>query len=174
MWQNLRQNLEYLVPNKSIIGSLTLTRNDQKSYHSFDAILPFLIAYLRVRLIYFAARQMLTNDVISLCMFIGQIWSHGSFADLHCKWNLVSQRLVKDLAHKWSCGVVVITSSLHAEGPQFDPGRDTSFLHHIQSYDSIYNRIISQSWNIHHSWTLMLDSTRKFIKRMEMKSILEC
>ena len=24
----------------------------------------------------------------------------------------------------WSCGVVVITSALHAEGPQFDPGRD--------------------------------------------------
>ena len=47
--------------------------------------------------------------------------------------------------HNWSCGVVVITSSLHAEGPQFDPGRDTSFLHNIQSYDSIYNRITSQS-----------------------------
>ena len=28
---------------------------------------------------------------------------------------------------KWSCGVVVITSALHAEGPQFDPGRDHSF-----------------------------------------------
>ena len=24
----------------------------------------------------------------------------------------------------WSCGVVVITSALHAEGPRFDPGRD--------------------------------------------------
>ena len=24
----------------------------------------------------------------------------------------------------WSCGVVVITSALHAEGRQFDPGRD--------------------------------------------------
>ena len=24
----------------------------------------------------------------------------------------------------WSCGVVVITSALYAEGPQFDPGRD--------------------------------------------------
>ena len=30
--------------------------------------------------------------------------------------------------HNWSCGVVVITSALHAEGPQFDPGRDHSFF----------------------------------------------
>ena len=28
----------------------------------------------------------------------------------------------------WSCGVVVITSALHAEGPQFDPGRDHRLL----------------------------------------------
>ena len=28
----------------------------------------------------------------------------------------------------WSCGVVVITSALHAEGPQFDPGRDQRFF----------------------------------------------
>ena len=28
----------------------------------------------------------------------------------------------------WSCGVVVITSALHAEGPQFDPGRDQFIL----------------------------------------------
>ena len=28
----------------------------------------------------------------------------------------------------WSCGVVVITSALHAEGPQFDPGRDHVLL----------------------------------------------
>ena len=28
------------------------------------------------------------------------------------------------LLSSWSCGVVVITSALHAEGPQFDPGRD--------------------------------------------------
>ena len=27
-----------------------------------------------------------------------------------------------------SCGVVVITSALHAEGPQFDPGRDHTIL----------------------------------------------
>ena len=31
--------------------------------------------------------------------------------------------------HNWSCGVVVITSALHAEGPQFDPGRDHSFFY---------------------------------------------
>ena len=31
----------------------------------------------------------------------------------------------------WSCGVVVITSALHAEGPQFDPGRDHRFLENI-------------------------------------------
>ena len=31
-------------------------------------------------------------------------------------------------ATSWSCGVVVITSALHAEGPQFDPGRDQQLL----------------------------------------------
>ena len=30
--------------------------------------------------------------------------------------------------HAWSCGVVVITSALHAEGPQFDPGRDQLYV----------------------------------------------
>ena len=36
---------------------------------------------------------------------------------------------ISELRIKWSCGVVVITSALHAEGPQFDPGRDhISFL----------------------------------------------
>ena len=30
--------------------------------------------------------------------------------------------------HSRSCGVVVITSALHAEGPQFDPGRDQATL----------------------------------------------
>ena len=30
----------------------------------------------------------------------------------------------------WSCGVEVITSALHAEGPQFDPGRDQLVLYH--------------------------------------------
>ena len=33
-----------------------------------------------------------------------------------------------DCSPAWSCGVVVITSALHAEGPQFDPGRDQNFL----------------------------------------------
>ena len=28
------------------------------------------------------------------------------------------------MSNLWSRGVVVITSALHAEGPQFDPGRD--------------------------------------------------
>ena len=31
------------------------------------------------------------------------------------------------LSKTWSCGVEVITSALHAEGPQFDPGRDQKF-----------------------------------------------
>ena len=31
---------------------------------------------------------------------------------------------VQPTVTSWSCGVVVITSALHAEGPQFDPGRD--------------------------------------------------
>ena len=39
-----------------------------------------------------------------------------------------------DCSPAWSCGVVVITSALHAEGPQFDPGRDQQlFCHHILS-----------------------------------------
>ena len=40
----------------------------------------------------------------------------------------------------WSCGVVVITSALHAEGPQFDPGRDqkifSTFLQILRSLKS--------------------------------------
>ena len=32
----------------------------------------------------------------------------------------------------WSCGVVVITSALHAEGPQFDPGRDQMMFYYFQ------------------------------------------
>ena len=40
-------------------------------------------------------------------------------------WSLKSLSLE---CHAWSCGVVVITSALHAEGPQFDPGRDQIFL----------------------------------------------
>ena len=32
------------------------------------------------------------------------------------------------MSNVWSCGVVVITSALHAEGPQFDPGRDQTFF----------------------------------------------
>ena len=40
--------------------------------------------------------------------------------------NFKKSKVVKtDSEHQsWSCGVVVITSALHAEGPQFDPGRD--------------------------------------------------
>ena len=30
----------------------------------------------------------------------------------------------RQLPNSWSCGVVVITSALHADGPRFDPGRD--------------------------------------------------
>ena len=36
----------------------------------------------------------------------------------------------------WSCGVVVITSALHAEGPQFDPGRDQLLLRKQVSDDA--------------------------------------
>ena len=36
-----------------------------------------------------------------------------------------------------SCGVVVITSALHAEGPQFDPGRDqATFLPQLVKLDT--------------------------------------
>ena len=32
-----------------------------------------------------------------------------------------------------SCGVVVITSALHAEGPRFDPGRDQLFFYPLMN-----------------------------------------
>ena len=35
---------------------------------------------------------------------------------------------ISELRIKRSCGVVVITSALHAEGPQFDPGRDQKYF----------------------------------------------
>ena len=37
----------------------------------------------------------------------------------------------------WSCGVVVITSALHAEGPRFDPGRDQ--LNFFVFHQSVFN-----------------------------------
>ena len=36
--------------------------------------------------------------------------------------------VLQEFLSNWSCGVVVITSALHAEGPQFDPGRDQIFF----------------------------------------------
>ena len=42
----------------------------------------------------------------------------------------------------WSCGVVVITSALHAEGPQFDPGRDHRFFWKIVSVERSVNTFI--------------------------------
>ena len=46
----------------------------------------------------------------------------------------------------WSCGVVVITSALHAEGPQFDPGRDQMifFLKFLKSLK--YWKVASLLW----------------------------
>ena len=38
------------------------------------------------------------------------------------------QRNMGPLAECWSVGVVVITSALHAEGRQFDPGTDHGLL----------------------------------------------
>ena len=52
------------------------------------------------------------------------IWK--AFTYFFDKANFVEESLLKNLTYKWSCGVVVITSALHAEGPQFDPGRDHS------------------------------------------------
>ena len=45
-------------------------------------------------------------------------------------------RLSRGSSHSRSCGVVVITSALHAEGPQFDPGRDQATL------------LIFKTWNV--------------------------
>ena len=41
----------------------------------------------------------------------------------------------------WSCGVVVITSALHAEGPRFDPGRDQ--LNFFVFHQSVFNVTMS-------------------------------
>ena len=38
------------------------------------------------------------------------------------------QRNMGPLAECWSVGVVVITSALHAEGRQFEPGRNQDYL----------------------------------------------
>ena len=54
--------------------------------------------------------------------------------------SVIEQRKIREESWKlflgpllltWSCGVVVITSALHAEGPQFDPGRDHRIFHFI-------------------------------------------
>ena len=47
------------------------------------------------------------------------------------KQTLCKKGQIEKHSHNWSCGVVVITSALHAEGPQFDPGRDHSFFFYI-------------------------------------------
>ena len=52
-----------------------------------------------------------------------QIFFSQNFSANGC--SLKSSRLE---CQAWSCGVVVITSALHAEGPQFDPGRDQIFF----------------------------------------------
>ena len=54
---------------------------------------------------------------------------HGHTAEaLYTKKQTLSKTCqIEKHLHNWSCGVVVITSALHAEGPQFDPGWDHSF-----------------------------------------------
>ena len=52
---------------------------------------------------------------------------YGYFCTLfHLKFPSRKITIFKHLTtcFKWSCSVVVITSALHAEGPQFEPGRD--------------------------------------------------
>ena len=75
------------------------------------------------------------------------IWK--AFTYFFDKTNFVQESLLKNLIYKWSCGVVVITSALHAEGPQFDPARDHSFyfiiLYHHLIQNSIFNLIESES-----------------------------
>ena len=46
-------------------------------------------------------------------------------------------------ATSWSCGVVVITSALHAEGPQFDPGRDQSNFNFVFEQQATIINILS-------------------------------
>ena len=41
--------------------------------------------------------------------------------------------------YTWICGVVVITSALHAEGPQFDPGQILLLIYFkVHFYNSYY------------------------------------
>ena len=52
----------------------------------------------------------------------------------------------------WSCGVVVITSALHAEGPQFDPGRDQRFFvrEHLGFYSQNKCNLSGNFGIVHH------------------------
>ena len=47
----------------------------------------------------------------------------------------------------WSCGVVVITSALHAEGPQFDPGRDQRHFIIAYSLECSCLKIVQNNFN---------------------------
>ena len=59
---------------------------------------------------------------------------------LLCVSSLGWLRLSRGSSHSRSCGVVVITSALHAEGPQFDPGRDQAiFLPLLVKYDTFFS-----------------------------------
>ena len=44
-----------------------------------------------------------------------------------------------DCSPAWSCGVVVITSALHAEGPQFEPGRDQYQIFSLMESSTSYH-----------------------------------
>ena len=43
-------------------------------------------------------------------------------------WGLRTVTLLDHLCQVWFCGVVVITSALHAEGREFEPRQNLSFF----------------------------------------------
>ena len=61
----------------------------------------------------------------------------------------------------WSCGVVVITSALHAEGPQFDPGRDQKIFLNFECNNS--NLVIESNYFSNHKYRT-LENVKTWLK----------
>ena len=67
------------------------------------------------------------NAWSKICLTVFCCIFHGIFSDKNqlAEWFYCIKKNIV-----WLCGVVVITSALHAEGPRFDPGQN----HHFCSY----------------------------------------
>ena len=61
--------------------------------------------------------------------------------------SFIGINIFSSLPYIWSCGVVVITSALHAEGPQFDPGRDQRHFIIAYSLECSCLKIVQNNFN---------------------------